>query len=96
MKTMLRKKKLIVTIASLLLLTFLIPASSQAAGVILVPAAGLAIWGVTVVATGIAALFEKDDEQIAGESDPMTPAADKSDPGSTSTPVALTLQPNEG
>ncbi len=63
MKKALTKKKLIFTIAGLLLLTFCVPASSHAAGVILVPAAGLAIWGVTVVATGVAALFKGEDRQ---------------------------------
>ncbi len=96
MKTMLLKKKVIVTIAGLLLLTFLIPASSQAAGVILVPAAGLAIWGVTVVATGIAALFDKDDSQAEEALGRKAPAADKPAPASTSAPAALALQPNEG
>lgn len=60
----LTKKKLILAIAGLLLLTFCIPASSHAAGVILVPAAGLAIWGVTVVAAGLAAIFDGDDENV--------------------------------
>ncbi len=96
MKTTLLNKKVIVTIAGLLLLTFLIPASSHAAGVILVPAAGLAIWGVTVVATGIAALFEKDDSQAEEALGQRAPAADKPDPASASAPVALAIQPNEG
>ncbi len=59
----LNRKKLIVAITGLVLLTFCIPASSHAAGVILVPAAGLAIWGVTVVASGVAALFNKNDKK---------------------------------
>ncbi len=95
MKTMLRKKKLIVTIAGLILLTFLIPASSHAAGVILVPAAGLAIWGVTVVATGVAALFEKDDSRADEESAQRAPETDKPNPASTSA-GGLTLQPSQG
>ncbi len=74
MKKALTQKKLIVAIAGLLLLTFCIPASSQAAGVILVPAAGLAIWGVTIVAGGISALFNKDDkktEETQAKQEPM-------------------------
>ncbi len=74
MKKALTRKKLIVAIAGLLLLTFCIPASSQAAGVVLVPAAGLAIWGVTIVASGVAALFNKDNqkaEEAQTKQDPM-------------------------
>lgn len=92
MKKIIRTKKLIVAIAGLLLLTFLVPASSHAAGVILVPAAGLAIWGAAIVATGVAALFEEDSSDSPGSAEQKPPAPDQPAPA----PVALKLQPDEG
>ncbi|MCP4692766.1 MAG: hypothetical protein GY859_32290 [Desulfobacterales bacterium] len=96
MKKIVLKKKFVVAIAGLLLLTFLIPASSHAAGVFLVPAAGLAIWGVTVVAAGVAALLDEDGSEAEADSARREPAANKPDPASASAPADLKLQPGEG
>ncbi|MCP4692210.1 MAG: hypothetical protein GY859_29460 [Desulfobacterales bacterium] len=96
MKKVLTKKKLILTIAGLLLLTFCVPASSHAAGVLLVPAAGLAVWGVTLVAAGVAAIFEGDnneaEETRAQQEALKAPQVSDSDAGRG----ALELQPDEG
>ncbi len=78
----LTKKKLIITIAGLLLLTFCIPASSHAAGVILVPAAGLAIWGVTLVASGVAAMLNGDESRDKEARTRQEPAAERRAAGS--------------
>ncbi len=93
MKKVLTKKKLILTIAGLLLLTFCVPASSHAAGVLLVPAAGLAVWGVTLVAAGVAAVFKGDsheaEETRAQQEVLKAPQVSESDAGQG----ALNLQP---
>ncbi len=92
----LTKKKLILTIAGLLLLTFCVPASSHAAGVLLVPAAGFAIWGVVIVAAGVASVFKGDSheaEETRAQQEAMkTHKVSDSDAGRK----ALELQPHEG
>ncbi len=96
MRKALTKKKLIFTIAGLVLLTFCIPASSHAAGVILVPAAGLAIWGVTVVATGVAALFKGEDRQDEEARVQQEPMKQTRTSDSSVRPGAPNPLPNEG